>query len=193
MPSSARVETSFSGSALTCGNGEEPSLVPAEPNTARLAGVSGTRISVPSSDDTRSGLVRPATTDRQSRSSCSACEARSTMSRSSPSGSGPSAFRQSPTARADAGAQARAHGTSARSPASAITASRTSASGTSVITTITRIMNALVSSLSRSPFTYRPRSTARSAIPSMAPGPACSSSQSSSGPSVAWRAGPPCA
>ena len=53
-----------------------------------------------------------------------ATTARSTMSRSSSSGSGPSAFRQSPSARSDAGAHGRAHGTSARSPASAIIASR---------------------------------------------------------------------
>ncbi len=79
------------------------------------------------------------------------------MACSSSSGPGPSAFRQSPSARADAGTQARAHGTMARSPASAITASRTSASGIRVISTMTLIMNALVSSRSRSPFTYFPR------------------------------------
>ena len=159
--------------------------MPTEPNMARFAGVSGTRISVPSSDPAFSGLFLPMMTARQSRSSCSAHEARSTMSCSSSSGSGPSAFRQSPSARSDAGAQARAHGTPARSPASAITASRMPASGTSVISTTARIMNALASSRSRSPFTYSSRSTARSAIPSITPGPACSSSHSSSGPSVA--------
>ena len=46
-------------------------------------------------------------------------------------------------------------------------------------------MNALASSLSRSPFTNRPPSGARPAMPSMTPGPAFYSSQSSSGPSVA--------
>ena len=56
-PSSIRVETSFSGSTLTCGNGEEPSLVPTEPNTARFVGVPGARISVRSSDDTFSGVL----------------------------------------------------------------------------------------------------------------------------------------
>ena len=45
----------------------------------------------------------PVTAARQSRSSCSRHEARSTMSCSSSSGPGPSAFRQSPHARADAG------------------------------------------------------------------------------------------
>ena len=88
----------------------------------------------------------------------------------------------SPSARSDAGAHGRAHGTSARSPASAITASRTPAPGTSVISTMTRIMNALASSRSRSPFTYSSRSTARPAIPSITPGPAFSSSHSSKGP-----------
>ena len=58
---------------------------------------------------------------------------------------------------------------------------------------MTLIMNALVSSRSRSPFTYFPASTARSAIPSITPGPAFPSSQSSSEPSVAWPAGLPCA
>ena len=46
-PSSIRVETLFSGSTLTCGNGEESSPVPTEPNTARFVGVPGARISVP--------------------------------------------------------------------------------------------------------------------------------------------------
>jgi hypothetical protein len=115
------------------------------------------------------------------------------MSCSSSSGSGPSAFRQSPHARADAGTQARAHGTPARPPASAMTASRMSASGIRVISTMARIMNALASSRSRSPFTYCSRSTARSAMPSITPGPACRSSHSSKGPSVACPAGLPCA
>jgi hypothetical protein len=159
--------------------------VPTEPNAARFAGVSGTRISVPSSDPVVSGLSLPVMTARQSRSWCSCQEARSTMSCSSSSGSGPSAFRQSPHARADAGTQDRAHGTRTRSPARAVTASRTSASGTRVIKTITRIMNALVSRRSRSPFTYCSRSTARSATCSITPGPARCSSHSSSGPSVA--------
>ena len=159
--------------------------MPTEPNTARFAGVSGTRISVPSSDPALSGLFLPMMTARQSRSSCSAQEARSTMSRSSSSGSGPSALRQSPHARSDAGTQARAHGTPARSPASAVTASLMPASGTRVISTTARIMNALASSRSRSPFTYSFLSTARPAMPPITPGPALSSSQSSSGPSVA--------
>ena len=51
----------------------------------------------------------------------------------------------------------------------------------SVISTITRIMNALASSLSRSPFTNRAPSGARPAIVPTAPGPVFSSS----GPSVA--------
>jgi len=105
----------------------------------------------------------------------------STRSRSSSRGTGPSAFRQSPAARADAGRHGRAHGTSARSPASAAITSWTRASGISVIKTITLIMKALARSLSRSPFTNRAPSGARPAIPPAAPGPAFSSS----GPSVA--------
>jgi hypothetical protein len=108
------------------------------------------------------------------------------MAWSSSSGSGPRAFRQSPSARSDAGAQDLAHRTRARSPASAITASRMPASGIRVISTMTRIMNALASSRSRSPFTYSARSTARSATRSMTPGPAFSSNHSSSGPRAAW-------
>ena len=52
------------------------------------------------------------------------------------------------------------------------------------ISTMARIMNALASSRSRSP-SRTPRQYRRSAIPSITPGPACSSSHSSSGPSVA--------
>ena len=75
-------------------------------------------------------------------------------------------------------------------PARAIT-SWTRESGISVIKTITRIMKALASSLSRRPFTNRASSGARPAIPPAAPGPACDSSRSSSGPSVAWCTGLP--
>ena len=35
-------------SSRSCGNGDESSAVPADPNAARFAGVSGTRISDPS-------------------------------------------------------------------------------------------------------------------------------------------------
>ena len=59
--------------------------------------------------------------------------------------------------------------------------SRGRASGISVISTITLIMNSLARSLSRSPFTNRAPSGARPAIPPTAPGPALASS----GPSVA--------
>src|SRR5260221_3273398 len=55
-PGSAGGERSFSGSARSCGNGAGPPPVPAEPNTARFAGVPGTRIRVPSSDPAFSGL-----------------------------------------------------------------------------------------------------------------------------------------
>ena len=167
--------------------------MPTDPYMARFAGVSGTRITVPSSDPALSGLSRPTVTARQSRSSCSCHAARSTMACSSSSGSGPSAFRQSPSARSDAACHGRDQGTIARSPASAVTASRTPAPGSSVISTITRIMNAAVSSRSRSPFTNSGRSTARPAMPSITPGPAFASSHSSSGPSVACPHGLPCA
>ena len=100
-------------------------------------------------------------------------------------GDRPRAFRQSPADRADAGRHGRAQGIRARSPASAAITSPGRASGISVIKTITRIMNALASSLSRSPFTNRAPSGARPAIPPMTPGPACDPSRSSSGPSVA--------
>ncbi len=180
------MEASVSGRALSCGNGAESSLVPVEPNAARLPGVSGTRISVPSADDTFSGFSRPMITARQSRTSCSACDARSATSRSPSSGSAPRACRQSPKARGDAGRHARAHGTIARSPASAMITSRASASGISVISTTARIMNARDSSLSRVPFTDSSRSTTRSAIPSITPGPALEHpGQSSKGPSLA--------
>jgi hypothetical protein len=54
-------------------------------------------------------------------------------------------------------------------------------------------MNAAVSSRSRPPFTNRSASTVFSAIPSITPGPALASSQSSSGPSLACPHGLPCA
>ncbi len=115
------------------------------------------------------------------------------MSCSSSSGCGPRAARQSPNARGDAGRHARAHGTMARSPACAMITSRASASGTSVIKMMARITKALASSRFRTPFTNSGRSIARSAIPSMRPGPACCPSHSSSGPSVACSHGLPCA
>ena len=156
--------------------------MPTVPKNALFAGVSGTRSSVPSSDPALSGLLFPiVTAPGQPRSRCSRQAWPSTRSRSSPRGTGPSAFRQSPAARADAGRHGRAHGTRARSPASAAITSPMRASGMSVIKTITRIMNALASSLSRSPFTNRAPSGARPAIPPATPGPALSSS----GPSVA--------
>ena len=62
--------------------------------------------------------------------------------------------------------------------------SRASASGISVIKTIARTTKSLVSSLFRSPFTG-PDSAAEPAMPPITPGPACPSSHSSNGPSVA--------
>ena len=179
----ARHEQQVIGSALACGNGDVSSPVPTDPKNARFAGVSGTRISVPSIAPAFSGRVLPmVTAPGQPLPWCFRQAEPSTGSRSSSRGPGPRALRQSPAARADAGRHGRAHGTRARSPASAATASPARASGISVISTITRIMNALASSLSRSPFTNRavqpprpPRSRSRHrATP-----------PSSSGPSVA--------
>ena len=186
IANSARHEQQVSGSARRHGYGPLSSPVPTVPKNALFAGVSGTRSSVPSSDPAVSGLLFPmVTAPGQPRSRCSRQAEPSTRSRSSSRGTGPSAFRQSPAARADAGRHGRAHGTSARSPASAAITSSIRASGISVISTITRIMNALASSLSRRPFTNRASSGACPAIPPAAPGPACDSSRSSSGPSVA--------
>jgi hypothetical protein len=163
--------------------------VPTVPKNALFAGASGTRTSVPSSDPAFSGFFFPVVTaPGQPPPACSRQADPSTRSRSSSRGTGPSAFRQSPAARADAGRHGRAHGTSARSPASAAITSPGRASGISVIAAITRIMNALASSLSRWPVTNRASSGARPAIPAIppaAPGPACDSSRSSSGPRVA--------
>ena len=178
------------GSARRHGYGPESSAVPTVPKNALFAGVSGTRSSVPSSDPALSGALFPiVTAPGQPRPWCPRHADPSTRSRSSSSGTGPSAFRQSPAARADAGRHGRAHGTSARSPASASTASSSRAPGISVISTTARIMNALASSLSRSPFTNRPSSGACSATPPTRPGPA----PASSGPIVAWRTGLPLA
>jgi hypothetical protein len=59
------------------------------------------------------------------------------------------------------------------------------ASGISVQRTIARIMNAADSSRRYSPLTYLLSRTARSAMPSITPGPACASSHSSIGPGAA--------
>ena len=96
-------------------------------------------------------------------------------------GAGPAPSGQSPAARPAAGRPARPPPTRASSPASAAITSPIRACGISVIATITRIMNALASSLSRCPFTNRPASGARSATWPMTPGPVLPSS----GPSVA--------
>jgi hypothetical protein len=56
---SARHEQQVIGSALVCGNGEVSSPVPTDPKNALFAGVSGTLISVPSSDPARSGRLFP--------------------------------------------------------------------------------------------------------------------------------------
>ena len=156
--------------------------MPTVPKNALFAGVSGTRSSVPSSDPAFSGFFFPmVTAPGQPRPACSRHADPSTRSRSSSRGTGPRAFRQSPAARSDAGRHGRAHGTRARSPASAAITSPGRFPGMSVISTITRIMKSLASSLSRSPFTNRAPSGALPAIMPTAPGPALSSS----GPSVA--------
>ena len=181
IANSARHEQQVSGSARRHGYGPESSPVPTVPKNALFAGVSGTRSSVPSSAPAFSGLFVPmVTTPGQPRSWCSRQAEPSTRSRNSSSGTGPSAFRQSPAARPDAGRHGRAHGTRARSPASAAITSPGRSPGMSVISTITRIMKSLASSLSRFPFTNRAPSGARPATPATAPGPVFSSS----GPSV---------
>ncbi len=193
MASSDRVRQLFSGNRRTAGHAAEPSAVPADPNAARLPGVSGTRSSDPSAECTASGRDRPVTRYCPGRPACSSPAAASTAACSFSSGAGPRALRQSRQARSDAGRHCLDHGTSARSPASAMITSLSCASGISVISTSTRIMNAAVSSRSRSPFTNLSSSTARSAMPPITPGPACSSSQSSSGPRVACPHGLPAA
>jgi len=47
-PKVARVDAAEIRSSRSCGNGDESSAVPADPDAARLAGLSGTRISDPS-------------------------------------------------------------------------------------------------------------------------------------------------
>ena len=74
--------------------------MPTVPKNALFAGVSGTRISVPSSDPAFSGLFFPmVTAPGQPPPACSRQADPSTRSRSSSRGTGPSAFRQSPAAR----------------------------------------------------------------------------------------------
>ena len=193
MASSNRVRTLLSGNSRTAGQAAESSAVPTDPNAARFAGVSGTRSRDPSAECTASGRDRPVTRHCPGRPACSPRAAASTADCSSSSGTGPSAFRQSRQDRSDAGRHGLDHGTSARSPASAAITSPGCDPGISDCSTSSRIMNAAVSSRSRSPLTNLPSSTARAAIPSITPGPACASSHSSSGPSVAREHGLPSA
>ena len=193
MASSNRVSTLFSGNSRTAGQAAESSAVPTDPNAARFAGVSGTRSSDPSAECTDSGRDRPVTRHCPGRAACSPRAAASTAACSSSSGAGPSAFRQSRQDRSDAGRHGLDQGTSARSPASTVITSLSCASGICDCSTSTRTMNAAVSSRSRSPLANLPSSAARPAIPSITPGPACASSQSSSGPSVARAHGLPAA
>ena len=193
MASSDRVRQLFSGNSRTAGHAAESSAVPTDPNAARFPGVSGVRSSDPSIEFTASGRDRPTVRDCPPRSRCSSPAAASTAACSSSSGAGPSALRQSRQARSDAGRHRFDQGTRARSPASAMITSPGCASGISVCSTITRIMNAAASSRSRSPLTNLESRTARSAMPPITPGPAWLSSQSSSAPSVACPHGLPAA
>ena len=129
MASSDRVRQLFSGNSRTAGHAAESSAVPTDPNAARFSGVSGTRSSDPSAECTASGRDRPVTRDCPGRPACSSPAAASTAACSSSSGAGPSALRQSRQARSDAGRHGLDHGTSARSPASAMITSPGCASG----------------------------------------------------------------
>ncbi len=51
-PKVARVEAAEIRSSRSCGNGEESSAVPADPNACLVAALSGTRISDPSIEPT---------------------------------------------------------------------------------------------------------------------------------------------
>jgi hypothetical protein len=193
IASSDLVRQLFSGKSRTHGHAAESSAVPADPNAARLSGVSGTRSSDPSPECTVSGRAVPMVRDWPSRPACSPAAAASTVPCSSSSGAGPSALRQSRQARSGAGCHRLDQGSRARSPASARITSLSCASGIGVHRTITRIMNAADSSRRYFPLTYLLSRTARPAMPSITPGPACASSQSSIGPSVAWSYGRPSA
>ena len=94
--------------------------MPADPDASRLAGVSGMRVSDPSIEHTSRA---PAKTARQSWSRCPASTPASARSRSSSSGAGPAASRQVHATAGVGTRYRRCHGTSGRSPSSAVIAS----------------------------------------------------------------------
>jgi hypothetical protein len=154
IASSDLVRQLFSGKSRTHGQAAESSAVPADPDAARLSGVSGTRSSDPSPECTASGRAVPIVRDWPSRPACSPAAAASTVPCSSSSGAGPSALRQSRQARSGAGCHRLDQGSRARSPASARITPDSCASGIKVHSTITRIMNAADSSRRYRPLTY---------------------------------------
>ena len=100
-----------------CGNGPDPSLVPAVPNAARFAGVSARLTSIPSAAHT----LIPASRTAPGPSSTSGPAARQNSDSSSPAGT---SRRQSVITFSVGTCHSRANGTSASNPTSLTSASQ---------------------------------------------------------------------
>jgi len=118
---------------LSCGNGDESSSVPVEPNIARFAGVSARFTSIPSAAPT--GIPASMTADGSS-SAMSGPAACQKMSSITSAGTG---SRQSVTTFPVGTCHSRANGMSASSPASLANASQYVPPGLRVIAIISRM------------------------------------------------------
>ena len=118
---------------LSCGNGEEPSAVPVEPNMARFAGVSARFTSIPSAAST---IIPASSTADGSSLPISAPAACQKMPSITPAGTG---SRQFVITFSVGTCQSRVNGMSASSPASRRRASQYEASGIRAIAIISRM------------------------------------------------------
>ena len=147
--------------------------MPAQPNAARLCGVSATFTTIPSIPHTGIPASSAAEGASSSVSGPARCQNRSSI------GAGPALSRQ-PVNTFDVGTcHSRTHGTSARCPASWRAASAYPAPGISVIATVTRMTSGTDISRRRCGAGTRPPATAASAIVSITPSPIWRSSSPS--------------
>ena len=155
----------MSATIRSCGNGEESSAVPVEPNTARFSGVSARLTSIPSAAHTIIPASSTADGSSSPASGPAACQNRSS-SRSAGTSS-----RQPVMTFSVGTCHSSANGTSASSPASRASASQYDASGISVIAIISRMTSGYDISRRRCRFFSRPFAIAAATIASITPPP----------------------
>jgi hypothetical protein len=172
-PSMARPARAVSATTRSCGNGEESSAVPVEPNIAQLAGVSGRFTSIPSAAHTIMPASSTADGSPSAMSGPAACQNRSSIT---PAGI---SSRHSVTTFPVGTCQPRANGTSASSPARRASDSQHDPSGIRVIAIISRMTSGYDMIRRRCRFFRRPFSSAASTIASISPSPRCRSSSPS--------------